>query len=145
MLPLLADALPAPDSPQAVGWMVLTIFALIGGVYYILCVWRMITGKDDEKTISPQPLVVKAHSESSSREELEKIETQLHGRLKRERAEIDARIERVEEAASERADKLEKKIDDNTSLTTAMSGEVKHINQNVQLILTAITRNKIST
>lgn len=86
-----------------------------------------------------QPLVVTPHQESATREELAKVDLQLHGRLKRERQEIDARIERVERDAKDRAEKLELKIDENTKLTAGMAGEFRQLNQTVSSLNTSLT------
>jgi hypothetical protein len=55
---------------------------------------------------------------------------------------VDDRITRVEQAAAIRSDKLEAKLDANTILTSAIGGEVKQINQNVQLVLAALAQNE---
>lgn len=86
-----------------------------------------------------QPLIVKPEAQIVTREELEKVDLQLHGRHKRERTEIDAQIKRVEDAAERRAEKLDVKLDQNTRLTSEMSGEVKQINQNVNQLTVALT------
>jgi hypothetical protein len=138
MMPPLAE-LPAPDSTQAVGWLVVTFFGIMGGLYYTLAVIDKFRGK--KPTEIAQPLSVKAHDTGVTRQEWSDADTKVHGRIKRERAEIDERIARVEDEARDRADKLEAKIDKNTELTAAMRGETKQINQNVGLILTAITNN----
>lgn len=39
LLPLIAQ-LPAPDSPESVGWLVLTISGILGGAYYAVSAWR---------------------------------------------------------------------------------------------------------
>lgn len=39
LLSLIAQ-LPAPDSPESVGWIVLTISGILGGVYYAVSAWR---------------------------------------------------------------------------------------------------------
>lgn len=140
MSPLLAQSTPSAQSfasfvqvLEVAGWLAVIVTAII-------VAWKQVTGKSEETTIKGQPVEVKKHAGIVTREEWADADLKVHGRIKRERAELDARIARVEEVAAERADKLEGKIDANTSLTAAMSGEVKQINQNVGLVLTALTR-----
>lgn len=137
---LLLAQLPAPDSAASVGWLFLTFGGVAAGLYYIVELWRSLSGKKDKTEVGPQPFVVAEHQAPVTRADLEKVDTSVHGRVKRERAEIDAQIARVEQAAKERADNLDRKIDANTTLTASISGEVKQINQNVQLVLQAIAR-----
>lgn len=116
------------------------LFYLLGGVGACVFLYKQVTGKSEETTIKPQPLEVRQHPGVVTRAEWAEADNKAHGRMKRERAEIDARIDRVEIAAAARADKLEEKLDDNTSVTQAMSGQVGQINQNVHLILTTLTK-----
>ena len=44
VLPLLAD-LPSPESPESVGWIVLTVAGIAGGLYYVLMCWQLMFPK----------------------------------------------------------------------------------------------------
>ena len=85
------------------------------------------------------PLVITEHQHPVTRAELEKVDTQLHGRLKRERAEIDDEIRRVATAAEKRSDELAKDLKENTSLTSNINGKVEVINQSMVQLNTTLT------
>lgn len=136
MTPLLAQS--TPDAHALSSFLEVT-FYLIGIVTAAVVLWKQVTGKSEETRISPQPLEVKEHTTFASREELHTAKTELHGRVKREREEIDQAIQRVEELATRRAEKLEEKVDRNTQLTAATQGEVRQINQAVSQLTTSLT------
>lgn len=135
MIPLLAQTPP----PTAVASWLEVLFYLVGGVTAMVLLVKQFTGKSEQVHLSPTPLEVKAHETAVTRDELAKVDTALHGRLKRERGEIDAQIRRVEEVAERRADKVETKIDENTKLTERLSGQLGQINQNVSQLTSAVT------
>ena len=69
-----------------------------------------------------QPLDVRKHNPCASADEL----TDVHGRLKRERGELDARIAEVKAEAASRMDKLEKRLEDSiTNLSAQLAGNDK--------------------
>lgn len=139
MLPLFAAAdLPAPDSYPAIGWLLVSVGAIAMGAYYILACWEKITGKHQKREIQ-QPLVVTPHAELATRTALDQVEREAHGRIKRERDEINHEIRRVENSAEKRTDKLEVKIEENTTLTAKMSGQVEQMNQNIHTLTTSVT------
>lgn len=136
MLTLLAQTTPPPDAVAS--WLEVG-FYLMGGVAACVLLFKQLSGKSEDTTIKNSPLEVKAHEAAITRVELDKVDVALHGRLKRERSEIDAQIRRVEEIAERRGDKMEFKLDENTKLTERLSGQLQQINQNVAQLTTAVT------
>lgn len=106
MLPLLATlALAQADAPPPdfgpwlanLMYLALTGAAIMGG----LAAWKSYRSKDPEAT--PQPFMVKPVEELATKAQL----TEVHGRIKRERQEIDAHFTRIEAthlASSQRID-----------------------------------------
>lgn len=88
---------------------------------------------------TPQPFLVQEHAGVATKDDLAKIDSALHGRLKRERVEIDDAIKRVEQAAEKRSDRLEIKVDENTHMTSEMKGIVGQMNQNLHQLSTGLT------
>lgn len=104
---------------------------------------REIVAQQEPTPITIQsPLEITDHAGIATKTELQTVKDELHGRLKRERAEINAEIKRVESATEKRSDGLAADLKKNTELTLTMSGEVKQINQNVHLILTSLSQPK---
>lgn len=135
MLPALlaaAEASPTPESLKA--WLEVFLY-LCGIVAAAAVAWAHLTNRASRTEISEQPLEIKAHAGTVSREELK----QVHGRIERERREIDASIATVSAAAEKRADKLEAKLDDNTAMTREMKGEMQQMNQSVQTLSSSMT------
>jgi len=123
---LLAEvALPDPSSAQSIGWIVLTIAGLAVALNAVMDFWR--------STIRGNPAPADTYATKS---ELD----QAHGRMSRERRDIDAEIKRVELAAEKRADRVEVKLDTNNAMTAEMQGEVKHLNQTVNNLSAALTQ-----
>jgi seryl-tRNA synthetase len=127
-----AEASPTPESLKA--WLEVFLY-LCGIVAAAAVAWAHITNRASRTEISEQPLEIKAHAGTVSRDELK----QVHGRIERERREIDQAISTVAAAAEKRAEKLEGKVDDNTNMTREMKGEVTQINQNVQTLTSSLT------
>jgi hypothetical protein len=116
-----------------------TLFWLVGGLAACVMLYRQLTNGSARTELTNQPIEVRAHPGVVSRAELEKMDLALHGRMKRERMEIDAQIRRVEEIAEKRLDKLERKIDENTNLTNEMCGQLGQINQSVGTLSSSLT------
>jgi hypothetical protein len=149
MIPPLAQL---PDiSYLLVGCVILAILCLIGFGVILRAAQNLRAGIASEigrelqksREASPvsvqQPLIIKPEAQIVTQEELTKIDKNLHGRLSRERLEIDAQIRRVEQVAEKRSEKIEDKLDQNTLMTSQMKGEVSQINQNVHQLTTALT------
>lgn len=138
MLTLLAQIQPPPEGVEA--WLKV-VFWLAVGICAVAAAFKIMTGKSGERTISPNPLRVEEHSRTATKAELEAVKLEAHGRIKRERTEIDAHIRRVEERAEKRSETIEGKIDDNTKVTERMAGQVQQMNQQLhQFFLTQQAR-----
>jgi methyl-accepting chemotaxis protein len=111
-------------------------FWLVGGVAACVLLAGRITGRSERQTITNEPLKVQAHPGSVSQDELK----QVHGRIQRERQEIEAQIGRVAALAEKRSDRLEEKIDQNTAMTSEMRGEMKAMTQSVQNLSSSVTQ-----
>ncbi len=113
----------------------LQVVAFVAGIVTAVAVaYSHLTGRSGKREIQ-SPLEVKAHPGVVTREEWE----QTHGRISRERREVDAAIAATRAESEKRYDKLEAKIDTNTALTTEMSGEVKHMNQALNTLGASLT------
>lgn len=145
-MPILAEI---PDwlpvfSMLAIG---LALVALFGLILLLRGLRELRTGLTDEvrrelksgdqptRMDVQSPLEIKAHAGVATREELK----QVHGRIERERRELDAAIIAVAHTAEKRADKTDAKLDENTAMTQRMSGEVSQINQSVQTLTSSLT------
>ena len=80
--------LPDPNSAQSVGWLVIAAGAAMAAMNQGHALIRRASGKEDERTISPNPLNVRAEPQYVSKEDFEAFvaETirgrdQLHARL----------------------------------------------------------------
>lgn len=131
---LLAEvaATPTPESLKA--W--LEVFAYLCGIIAAAAVaWSYLTQRGTKTELLGQPIDVRQHAGTVTREELK----QVHGRIERERRDIDASIAAVAAAAEKRADRTDAKLDENTAVTQRMSGEVSQINQSVQTLTSSLT------
>lgn len=100
MTPILAEA--APDSLkqwlEVFAWLV----ALVAGLTWI---WSMVRPAKDNL---PQPLEVKPHAAVASKAEID----QLHGRIKREREELDHQLQELRAENRMLRDKLDNEINE---------------------------------
>lgn len=131
MMPL-AQASPSPQVLK--DWLEVVLY-LCGIILAVAGVWKLVTHGASKTEISGQPIDVRQHPGTVTRDEWE----QTHGRISRERREIDAEIKRVELAAEKRADRVEAKLDGNTAMTAEMQGEVKHMNQTMNNLSQSLT------
>ncbi|MBL9187912.1 MAG: hypothetical protein JNK23_10560 [Opitutaceae bacterium] len=109
---LLAQAAP---SASALKEFLEVVFYICGLVAAIVVAWRALTGKATATEIADQPIEVRAHAGTVTREELK----QVHGRIERERKELDREILRVENATERRMESLESKLDEQTEKLNA--------------------------
>ena len=128
---ILAQAAPEAEALRI--WLQV-FFYLVGGIGGVLFLLGQFRGQKREITNSP--LEVKAHAGNVSREELR----QVHGRIERERGEINEAIATVRADAEKRADKIEGKLDANTAMTSEMRGEVRQMNQNIHTLTSSVTQ-----
>lgn len=133
----LAAAVAADGSPDPAAikqW--LEVVAWLAGIAVAVAgAWKLFSGTPHRSEIVGQPLEIKAAPGVASADEMK----QVHGRIARERQEIEAQIARVEQVTERRLDKLEGKIDDNTKLTAEMSGTLGHMNQTMHALSTSVT------
>jgi hypothetical protein len=104
-LPILAQVEPSPTA--LIEWLrVLMYFVgVIGGLLGIAVAVKMLRGKDPE---TPQPLMVSAHPGIASASDLK----QVHGRIERERKEIDASLGQLREEDKQLRARLDSEIKD---------------------------------
>ncbi len=121
-----------PDPVALKSWLGV-LFYIIGCITAVVLLVNQFRGGKQE--ITNNPLEVKQHPGSVSREELK----QVHGRIERERKEIDREIARIEMAAEKRMESLDKNLRTNTDLTSKMSGVVEQMNQSVHTLSTSLT------
>jgi predicted RNase H-like nuclease (RuvC/YqgF family) len=126
-MPFLAQASPPPEALAS--WLQVFMYLVLSGTAIVVA-YRTFTGKARPTELTGQPLEVKAHAGSVSRDELK----QVHGRIERERGEINREIKRVEDAAEKRSDALEENLRMNTAMTAEMRGEVRQMNQQMQTL-----------
>lgn len=126
------EASPSPESLKA--W--LEVFLYLGGVILTAAgIYRLLSKNHSTTELANQPVEIKAHPGVVTTQELKEV----HGRIARERAEINTEIRRVESAAQERLEKLETKIDENTTMTAEMKGTVGQMNQNISALSSSLT------
>jgi hypothetical protein len=110
-------------------YIVVSLAAIVG-------LWQMLRPKGTDKTeLAGQPIEVRENAGHATRSDLE----QTHGRITRERKEIDNAISVVRDEARQRAEKLEGKLDRNTELTGEMRGEVRQMNQTLSSLAQTLT------
>ena len=149
MMPPFAE-LPAPESASAVGWLAVTFFTIMAGLYYTLAVFHKLRGGGTE--IKPQPFVVQEHASPALKTEQEKLEKKIDAADAWARSsrkgiyekieDHSSRIMALESTAARTADnvaKLETKIDGNTQITAETRGAVTQINQSVQNLTSSLT------
>lgn len=88
---------------EVVAYLAVTISAVI-------VAWKQLTGKSEETRITPQPLEVKPHARLAKWEELETVKNEAHGRISRERKEIEAAIARVELQNRELGERIDRDL-----------------------------------
>lgn len=135
-MPILADV--SSPSPSTIGNAVSVIFYLAGGIYFLFAIWQKATGKHGKTEIA-SAVTVKTDPSSATQDQLKMAVTEWHGRVSRERREIDDQIRRVEAASERRTESLEKKIDDNTRVTERIGGTVEAMNTQMNNLNGAIT------
>ncbi|MBX3736728.1 MAG: hypothetical protein KF715_08570 [Candidatus Didemnitutus sp.] len=100
---LLAEIQNTTPPPDFSGWIA-NAFYVVGLITAVVMLYRQIF----PAKISPQPLEVRENHATASRKEID----ELHGRIKRERLEVDAAIRELKEADIRITLKLETEIKD---------------------------------
>lgn len=103
MLTLLAQSTP---SAGALSSFLEVAFYLVGFFTAVVVLVKQFTGKSEEVRVTPSPLEVKEHPTMANRTEID----QLHGRIKREREEIEGKLTRLEAEDKELRRKLDEEI-----------------------------------
>lgn len=132
MLHVLAQASPSPEALKQ--WLEVVLY-IAGSIATCAIAWSYLTGRSGKTSIDNQPIEVKAHSGHATRQELQ----EAHGRISRERDQLKSEISRVETAGEKRTDKLEAKIDENTTATAAMGGQLNQMNQTLSSLSESLT------
>jgi len=104
MTPLLADT--TPDAMQLASW--LSVLFYLGGFCCTVLggLWALKEIRKPANAGLPQPLEVKAHAAIASKSEID----QLHGRIKREREELDAQMHELRAENRLMREKLDNEI-----------------------------------
>ncbi|QYM80275.1 hypothetical protein K0B96_06580 [Horticoccus luteus] len=149
MIPLFAQTTPSPAAVASFVNVVEVAAWLAVAFAAVVVAWRQMTGKSEETRISPSPLEVKQHARLAKWEELETVKAEAHGRISRERKEIDAAIVRVEqqqralglridddlreirdamqannEAAEKRVERINARLDNLNTVVTDLPGRI---------------------
>jgi hypothetical protein len=123
VLALLAQ-LPAPASPEASAWLLLSLAGLAASaasvVGLLVGLKKLRAPSEASVRIGPQPLEVRAASDYATKGEMSSLENritaeihQVHGRISGMRGEMTERIDRLEETLNEelRAQRKDTKTD----------------------------------
>ena len=117
---LLAQATPAAADLKI--WIEVLVYIAVG-VAAVAHAAKLFTGKSAERTITPQPLEVREHTKLASQSDLD----QVHGRIKRERMELEEKIAalqtedlRLREKLDEDISNLRKEIQDVPAQTISL-------------------------
>jgi hypothetical protein len=115
MINRLAESAPPPAELAA--W-VEVLFYLAGGTAAVIAAWYYLTGRDGERRITPQPLVVTPETQFATRAELEEV--------KRSVAALAAKIEHgFAELDLKRTTSLERLHGDLQARTDGLRAELK--------------------
>lgn len=98
-----ASALPDPNHFASIGWAIIVIFGLSGGLYYFLALLDRIKGK---------PQVPPNRQLESAQKDLERRVTLVEAAVTGVRTEMQAEREVIEEKARERSLRIYEKIDE---------------------------------
>lgn len=135
MIDLLISQVPVP--PEGVEQWLKILFWLSAGFTSVIVARSHLAGNQGRREIQ-SPLDIRKHPGTVTREEWE----QTHGRISRERKEIDAAIKVLSDASEKRADALEDKIDANTEVTAATGATVEQMNLQLQQLNSHLLNRK---
>ena len=105
MLSIFAQA--DPSNEALASWVKIFLY-LGGGVAGLAVAWSQLFGKASKMKISPQPLIVAEQVTHATREEIR----QVHGRIERERKEINVAMIELREADQRLRERLDSEIKD---------------------------------
>lgn len=109
--------LPDPTSAQSIGWLILSCFALAGGLNQLHALARRVSGREEEHHIKPNPLVVRAEDQwvprhqfdahvAETRRTTEHIMAKIDSIEQNMKEELDQKIAAVHEKCNEMAIQL---------------------------------------
>jgi len=134
ILPLAqADAPPADFGPWLANAMYLSLS--VAGILGGLAAWKSYRAKEPE---TPQPLIVQQHAEFVQKPDFDKALREAHGRIARERTEVNAaiaaqadataklteKLDRNNAAGAERENRINGRIDDLRDTVSEMPGKI---------------------
>ncbi len=114
------------EPPKGFNDFLSAIMYSIGIVAGIIGIFKMLRPGKFKALLSGQPIEIKHSIGTVSRDELK----QVHGRIERERKEIDEKIK----ITNARMDSLDQNLRTNTTMTSEMSGVVRHMDQQLQAL-----------
>ncbi|MFA6289928.1 MAG: hypothetical protein WC661_21300 [Opitutaceae bacterium] len=140
MIPVLAQVTADPSAQAIKDWLgvALYILGVIAAVLVVLVYWKQLREKPSE---TPQPFEVKQHQSWATLAQLETVKHEAHGRIGRERKEIDAAAVVLEARFTATVERLEDQIKANNQ-----AGEDRyellhgHINAMPQQIITILAQ-----
>lgn len=134
MLPL-AEVQP----PAHFDAWIASAFYVVGLITSMVVLYKHLRPEPEQAVrVSPQPLEVKPAADYATRDDLQKVDVAAHGRMKRERVEINDQMQRLEDRLGESIQTLDEKITRNTELTAVTRGEVNLLNSNVAALRTSL-------
>lgn len=134
---LLAQASPSPAALKE--WLEVLAY-LCGVIAAVVVAWGYLTNRAGKTELANQPIDVRQHPGTVTRKEWE----ETHGRISRERKEVEEKIKALADQSERRTHALELKIDTNTEVTAATGATVDQMNLQLQQLNTHLLnlRNK---
>lgn len=130
-----------PSSAQSIGWLVLSCFALAGGLNQLHALAKRWRGTEDGVSIRPQPLIVRAEDQWVSKQQfeayqletrraIENIFSKIGGVERGFKAELDEKIRAVQEKVNDMAVDLgavKREAEIHTAQLNVMSSDIKQL------------------
>lgn len=137
---LAQTSLPDPNNFSSIGWVIVILFALVGGANQILALVSRVSGKARPTEIADQPVDIRIASEFVRKPDCDVHRGQLERRLEEQdrdrqdlRKMISADREKAEQTARIRTAGIYSKIDEVRKELTTAHGELRHeLNRNFQ-------------
>jgi hypothetical protein len=77
-MPFIAAAdLPAADSPQAIGWVVIILSGFVVTAYYVVCLFKELFGHNKKTELGGQPIEVRGSVKFATVEQMDDLKDQL--------------------------------------------------------------------
>lgn len=141
LLPL--AQLPAPTSPEAAAWLIMTFLGLLGSaatlVALLVGIKKLRAPVEAPVRVGNAPLEVRAASDYATKGELGTLE----GRLTAEMHQLHGRISGMRGEMTERIDRLEKAINDELrDQRREAKGEIGGVHERINEVLSAVSELK---